>query len=165
MREALAASVGSSNLKFDPEYERAADRVAAIGFGPRLGSLLIRYRDANQVRWEREIIARLAKRIIRKLPITHSIAAKVAECALSEWARPHCATCGGARVIMGAMLKVVCPACDGIGVRRYTNSERRRIIGAWGGMVSDGYDLALATITGAVAATVGIARDKLCGDC
>jgi len=66
---------------------------------------------------------------------------------------------------MGAKLKIVCPACDGVGVRRYTDSERRRIIGAWGGMVSDGYDLALATITGAVAATVGIARDKLCGDC
>ena len=161
MREALAASVGTSQMGMEADYEHAADRIAAMAFGPRLGSLLIRYRDANQHRWEREAVAMIAHRVVRAYKISQQLGLAVARCALIEWSQPQCSTCRGARELMGAWLKVVCHECAGSGVRRYTDVERHRVIGAWGGRVASGYDLALATITDAVMATTGVTRAQL----
>lgn len=161
MRESLASAVGSSNLEVDPDYERHADRLAAMAFGPRLGSILLRYRDGNQKKWRGEVVAMLAHKVIRKHRLNAQLSIKIASCALDEWDSPQCKSCRGAREIMGPELKIVCPDCGGSGIRRYSDDERRKVIGAWGGKVSTGYDVAMAAITAAMASVVGAARVQL----
>ena len=53
----------------------------------------------------------------------------MAAAAIIELIHPYCTTCGGAREIMGEKIKVICPTCSGIGVRRYTDSERAKMVG------------------------------------
>lgn len=161
MREALAHAVNSSNLGMEESYEHDADKIAAMAFGPRLGSLLVRYRDGGQARWKGQATCMIAYKLIRKLRLNRELSLKIATHALHEWADPHCLTCGGAREVMGERIKVICHVCNGTGIRRYTDIERKNAIGGCGGKIEDGLRLAHATITGAVAGTVGVALVQL----
>lgn len=51
---------------------------------------------------------------------------KVIEQCLHEYLSPFCAECNGAKEMVLEALKVTCPACDGSGVRRYSDEDRAR---------------------------------------
>jgi hypothetical protein len=43
-----------------------------------------------------------------------------------EWLNPNCANCNGARELIAGERRIVCPACDGLGLKRYSDRERAR---------------------------------------
>lgn len=150
MRESLARAVNSSDLEME-EYVTDVDRVAAMSAGSHLGSYLLRVRDGGQVEFAHRAMLILAKRVIKRHHIARTMAEAIAAQALIEWVRPHCRACGGARELMIDSKPTPCPTCGGSGVHRHSDSERRAIIGAWGGRVEIGFNYAAAEITAAAA--------------
>lgn len=161
MREQLARASSSGDLESIDGRLGDVERIAAMAFGPRLGSLLIRYRDGGQERWRREAILLVAHRVARKVRTNSDLSVKIATQALNEWDMPHCKTCGGSRELMAGDVRVICQSCNGVGVHRYSDSDRQSAIGGWGGKISRGFDVAMVTISSAVASSVSTARAQL----
>lgn len=160
MRESLATSVNAKNLEWD-EHERQVDRVAAMSAGTHLGSYLIRVREGAQTEFAHRAMLIIAKRIIKRYRLNRGIAEAVATQSIMEWVGPHCRCCGGTRERMMEDVKVSCHVCNGSGVHRFSDSERKKSIGAWGGRIEDGLNFALAEITTAAAQMANGARVKL----
>lgn len=49
--------------------------------------------------------------------------------ALSEWLLPHCETCRGAKEMIAGPKRIICPTCEGYGVKRYSDRERQLFLG------------------------------------
>jgi predicted RNA-binding Zn-ribbon protein involved in translation (DUF1610 family) len=160
MREALARAVNSSDLEVEV-YVTDVDRVAALSAASELGSLLLRLREGGQTEFAHRAMLLLSKRVHDKYRLARTISNSVATQAIMEWAYPHCRSCGGAREIMNDKIKITCPTCGGIGVRRYSDGERRQAIGAWGGRIELALYHALAEITHESTGGVGKARDRM----
>lgn len=161
MKEILARAVNASSLEWEETHETQVDRVAAMAGGSHLGSYLLRIREGAQPEWAHRAMLILARRLIKRHHISRSIAEKIAAQALVEWAYPHCPDCGGAREVMGEHIRILCPSCKGTGVRRWTDSERRGYIGAWGVRVEQGLSFVMAEITSATGGMVNVARTRL----
>lgn len=160
MREALATSVNAKNLEWG-DHEKQVDRVAAMSAGTHLGSYLIRVREGAQTEFAHRAMLIISKRLHDRYRLARSIADKVAAQAIMEWVGPHCRCCGGTRERMVAETKVSCHVCHGSGAHRFSDSERKKSIGAWGGRIEDGLNFALAEITTASALMANGARLKL----
>lgn len=160
MRELLASAVSSSHLE-SQEFECDCDRLGAMAFGPRLGSLLFRIREGGQPKWRREAAIVLGARLRRRVRLDPYLAIKIAAAALLEWERPHCRACNGAREIQAAHLKIVCPVCEGVGVHRWSDRERKKLIGGIGGLIDQGLIEAHVIISGAVGSLTATAREQL----
>lgn len=160
-KESLARATNSTNMEMEPGVVHDADRVAAMAGGNTLGGLLLRFRESAQPQWARRISLILARRVLHKYRLGHEIALRTAVCALEEFHSPHCITCGGAKELVGANLRVVCDACGGTGKQRYTNGSRRARIGTYGARI----DLAMADahrdMANALAAYLHHANGKL----
>lgn len=161
MKEILARAVNASSLEWDDTHETQVDRVAAMAGGSHLGSYLLRIREGAQPEWAHRAMLILAHRVIKRHHLSRSIAEKIAAQALVEWTYPHCPDCGGAREVMGEKIRILCPSCKGTGVRRWTDTERKEYIGAWGGRVEQGLSFVLAEITSATGGIVYAARVRL----
>jgi hypothetical protein len=163
LHETLTRAVATSDLGMEAEVVHDVDRVAAMGLGAKgdLGSLVFRFARAEQPQWGRRIVLVLANRIIRRHAIGRQMAEKIAAVALLEFARPHCRSCGGARETMVGEVKQVCTACGGSGVERYTNAERRDLIGAYGKRVDDAMADCHRDLTNALAGFLGHVAGRL----
>lgn len=161
MRESLAHAVGSGNLAMRDEVIRDVDRIAAMGRGCELGSMLLRLREGEQKQWGARCAYIIARRIQKRFRFTATISQSIAVCAILEWSKPHCHSCNGAREIQTDTLKIVCPACSGIGVHRWSNKDRRQMIGAYTAKIGDAVGFAHVAISEAVCEVVGVARKNL----
>lgn len=129
--QAIARAQNSSNLDSDTSdfcHHDTDTLIAVGGQASRLASLLLRARNAGQDQWGREIVLLLAHRIKRH-KLSRGIAERVAFAALMEWLQPHCRCCNGAREIQQDKLLVICHSCGGVGVHRYTDTERAGMCG------------------------------------
>jgi hypothetical protein len=126
LREAYA-STALASLEWSEERERAVDRVAAAGRADPLGVLLWKakyqleskaYQDAHKT-----LVAQFRARYCSE---TAEIADRCVYEALSEFMGPACQDCNGARELIVADLRIECEACNGTGIRRYTDFERAR---------------------------------------
>ena len=131
--EHLATSLSGSDLSWTEGKTKPVEYVAAMSAATRLGSDIFRAADHDAHAMRRAVLQLMslaAKKLGRnKLSITSAQAQTLAAAAILELINPYCTTCGGAREIMGEKIKVICPTCSGIGVRRYTDSERAKIVG------------------------------------
>lgn len=131
--EHLATSLSGSDLSWTEGKTKPVEYVAAMSAATSLGSDIFRAADHDAHAMRRAVLQLMslaAKKLGRnKLSITSAQAQTLAAAAILELINPYCTTCGGAREIMGEKIKVICPTCSGIGVRRYTDSERAKIVG------------------------------------
>ena len=131
--EHLATSLSGSDLSWTEGKTKPVEYVAAMSAATRLGSDIFRAADHDAHAMRRAVLQLMslaAKKLGRnKLSITSAQAQTMAAAAILELIHPYCTTCGGAREIMGEKIKVICPTCSGIGVRRYTDSERAQMVG------------------------------------
>ena len=131
--EHLATSLSGSDLSWSEGKTKPVEYVAAMSAATRLGSDIFRAADHDAHAMRRAVLQLMslaAKKLGRnKLSITSAQAQTLAAAAILELINPYCTTCGGAREIMGEKIKVICPTCSGIGVRRYTDSERAKMVG------------------------------------
>ena len=130
MRESLAATHHSS-LEWNPDTERAIDKVAASGLCDALGILLWKakymlespaYREA-----EKQLRVRVKDQFKREAWL---ICDKVTEQGLREYLSDRCKTCGGRGglevEVQLSKLVITCDVCSGSGTRRFTDFERAR---------------------------------------
>lgn len=123
-RELIGRDLPSS-LEAD-YYERPIDRIGAFSKGNRLGTLLWRIKYGKDLSCFKPAALLLAKETQLQTPIGY----RVCELAISEWLLPECETCRGAREVIFGPKRIVCPSCEGYGVKRYENWERSRFIGS-----------------------------------
>lgn len=123
-REVMGGAFGSDDLS-TKVWESDLDRIAAMGFSNRLGSLLWRLKYGNDPRSYRPALLLLAKSAKSGFPVGK----RLCELAIKEWCMPQCEVCRGAKEIIVEDLRIVCKGCDGIGIRRYSNRERERLAG------------------------------------
>jgi len=127
-RESYAVAARQS-LAWDDNHERAIDRIAAAGRCPRIGCELWRARyalDAMSYHSARKGLIKVYRE--RYTSEFESIIEKVVDQALHEHLSPACETCLGSGEVVCGELKVVCPECMGHRVRRYSDSERSRMM-------------------------------------
>lgn len=146
LREAYAVAA-SQSLKWNDDYERAIDRIAAAGRCPAVGCALYRARYALDALSYQSARKALMRHYAARYPSEmKEIALSVVEQALHEHLSPSCETCLGAgQVVVGNLdpsrdssremleshsreLKTTCPECMGHRVRRYSDSERSRMM-------------------------------------
>lgn len=160
-RESLARATGSGNLEMESEVVHDVDRLAASAGGDTLGGLLLRLREGAQGRWVTRVVPILTNRIMDKQKLTRSTAKKTAEVALGEFLSPQCGACQGARVMMLEKVKIVCEACGGTGLQRFTNQSRREHIGTYGARIEAAMSDAHNHMSTALAAYLSHAAGRL----
>lgn len=153
MQQKIAKAQNSGNLRAETDRTTHDTEVlAAVGVGAeRLTSLLLRVRDAAQPLWLRQASIILSQDM-KRYRISRDISIKIAASAIVEWAHPHCPSCNGAKeIIRTDGVRIVCPKCDGVGVRRHSNKDRERMIGAaYKGKIQEAYEGVLNGITNLV---------------
>jgi hypothetical protein len=124
LKEAYAGTALAS-LEWSEERERAIDRVAAGGKVPRVGIDLWRAKYLLEAKAYQDVITGLTQLYrSRYKPELPGMAEKLVEQALSEFLGPVCQTCTGTASRMVEGLKVMCPTCGGMALKRYTDEER-----------------------------------------
>ena len=126
MREALSKCLSSSLVWDDSDHEKAVDKLTAFAYSERFATLLWRLKYANDhtVYWQViEILVAIVIKTTRR--IGRMIATKIAEQAIHEWLFAFCPSCLGAKETMAGHLKIICPVCNGSGVARFSDQNRR----------------------------------------
>lgn len=126
MRESLAVT-HHANLNWNPDQEKAIDKVAASGLCDPLGLHLWKakymlesqsYREA-----EKQLKVLTKERFTREMGL---ICDKVVEQGLREYLSDRCKTCKGAKELIAGTKRITCDVCSGFGIRRFTDFERAR---------------------------------------
>ena len=133
INESLALAVNASSLEWSEFKTRPIEYVAAMAGATNLASDIFRSKDHDHKAIHRAMLL-LAKKardmgIKKRLFLSPQQARLFAVAALVELLAPQCRTCNGASVIVTDALKVVCPACEGVGAHRYGNDERAKLCG------------------------------------
>ena len=128
LREAYSATALAS-LEWSETRERAIDRVAAAGKASPLGINLWKARYMLEAPAYHQAITGLVEHYLGRykredVPIVRIIVEQV----ISEYLAPFCVDCSGAREMVVNDLKVVCGTCEGSGLRRYTDTDRARLM-------------------------------------
>ena len=133
-RESFARAVSARDLGEHP-YIAPVDHLHAIATTSNLGRALNRLRGEDMsvlpvvVALVAGRLARAGKgRATRRIP--RDMAHWIARQALHEWLFPLCRTCHGARELITGDIRHTCQTCAGIGIHRYTHSERMDVIGS-----------------------------------
>lgn len=113
----------SASLETD-YHETPVDRVGAFSKGARLGTLLWRLKYGLDMACLKPASFLLAKEV----QLESEIGIRVCELAISEWLLPECEVCRGAKEVLIGPKLILCPGCDGFGVRRYEYWERDRFL-------------------------------------
>ncbi len=126
LREGYAAT-HHANLEWEPDHEKAIDKVAASGLCDTLGVLLWKAKymlesDAYK-KAQKELEQRVKGRFTKEAGL---ICDRVAEQSLREYLSDRCRTCNGAKELIVQQRRIVCEVCSGNGIRRFTDFERAR---------------------------------------
>jgi len=126
LRESFA-STHHANLGWNPDHERAIDKVAASGLCDELGVLLwkAKYMSESEAykKARRMLINAHSERFSNE---ARGIVDAVVEQCLHEYISDMCSWCKGAKEIMAGDKRVICDGCGGFGIKRYTDHERAR---------------------------------------
>lgn len=126
LREGYAAT-HHANLEWEPDHERAIDKVAASGLCDALGVLLWKAKYMLESEAYKSAQKELEKRVKDKFAKEAGLVCdKLAEQTLREYISDRCRTCNGARELIVQQRRIVCEVCLGDGIRRYTDFERAR---------------------------------------
>jgi len=126
MREAFSNTLRKSLDWDDVDHEKAVDKLTAFCYADRLSTLLWRLKYGNDASAYKPVVFLLAKTL---KPLNKNISIKIAQQALHEWLFPLCTTCQGTKERMAGELRVVCRACNGTGVGRYSDRDRELKVG------------------------------------
>jgi len=130
LRESVGRSTTSHNLGMSDWSERDIDRVAALGCAARfspMGTDLFRWAYAGDPRAAVRVMVHLADEVRRSFRMPVAFVEGVCRQAMTEFTAWACPVCDGRKdVTLGNGVKVVCDSCDGTGLRRYSNGDRRR---------------------------------------
>lgn len=126
--ERLALAPSESDLGWADNATKPVEFVAALAATTNLGSDMHRAKDKDASALRRGALL-LAKKAMDKgrrlrLPLSRAQAQLMAVAVLIEHCQPHCRVCHGARQSVVDSLKVICSACGGVGVHRYSDKER-----------------------------------------
>ena len=102
-------------------HEMPVDRLGAFSRSSRLGTLLWRLKYAYDptVYW----------RAVDMLALETSAGLRLCELVLREWLDQNCPACSGARELIAGDKRIVCPSCDGLGLKRHSDHARARFMG------------------------------------
>lgn len=128
MRESIANAL-YSGLGDSPEADTPVTRIGAFAGSTRLGTLLWRLKYANDAKSHKPVMLLLAQGLPRTMTWTYR--RQIASQALQEWLYDMCFTCLGAKHVMADEKRVICPACEGLGKRRYNDKDRQGLSGQW----------------------------------
>ena len=126
LKESLGSAISHGYLE-NPE------RIAALSRAGKLGSLMWRWRYGGQdlaLFASNLLTRRAAKRLkIRGYQADYEKLRKLCAQVLREWYSPECQTCLGVKEVAGEHKRIVCEACNGVGIKRYGDYERSEAIG------------------------------------
>lgn len=126
LRESYA-STHHASLKWSPDHERAIDKVAASGRCDELGILLwkLKYMSESWAlkKTREELIKRHLERFKHEVDTLRSL---VIDQCLHEYLSDKCQWCKGAKEMIVNERRVVCDACQGHGIRKYSDVDRAR---------------------------------------
>jgi hypothetical protein len=125
IRERVASDVHSANLAWDENYQKAIDRITALGMTDALGAELLRFKYANDRASGTRALHLLAHKAKFALKVELSYARSLAKAAIKEYLIDACEKCHGTGVIG----RDKCSKCDGSGVKKYSDSERAMAAG------------------------------------
>lgn len=124
LRESFA-STHHANLDWNPNHERAIDKVAASGLCDELGVLLWKAKymsESEAYKKARRILINLHSQ--RFVHVAMGLVDAIVEQCMREYVGDMCPWCKGAKEIIAAERRVACDACGGHGVKRFTDNER-----------------------------------------
>lgn len=160
IQERIASDVHSENLAWDENYQKAIDRITALGMTDALGSELLRFKYANDRNAGPRALHLLAHKAKFALKVELSYARSLARACIKEFLMDACDKCNGTGVIG----RDKCAKCDGSGVKRYSDGERASAAGlppeSWHGHAKK-FDAVMTCMMGSVAETGGKVRALL----
>lgn len=133
MRESLANAITSSHLQ-DKEWETPLDKIKALGYAGKdhpIGTEAIHLIDALQPKSYNQLVILLAKRANAKFTLKSSrqLTIKMCQQVIKEASFRFCHTCAGRREVNAGELVIICDACKGSGLHRYTDISRAQSLG------------------------------------
>jgi hypothetical protein len=165
VKEKIVGAVQSSNLRWDAEYERAIDRLTALGMSDPLGSALLRAKYCNDHEAGKRALFLLTDKAANRLGVMKTYAKKLAVAALKEFMLDTCEKCRGTGSVMEGGHAVQCSKCGGTGAKQYTDTERALAasmpVESWAKGHDRKFEEVLICMNGAAAAVIGRVRDLL----
>ena len=126
--EKLAQSCVTSDLGAKDEQIRSVEHVAALSGASSIGSDLMRAKDYDVQALRRAILI-LARHARQSMRLSMEPSKWLATAAILEVMHWQCRSCNGASEQRLDGIRMICPACGGVGVHRWTDSERARVAG------------------------------------
>ena len=125
LREAYAATA-MAGLEWNEDAEKAIDRVAAAGFADALGIALWRSKYLNESKSYHDATKLLVTRYREGWSRfeTQGVVEAIVDQVLHEHLSGMCRVCNGAKELIVGDLRVICTTCGGVGVRRFSDTER-----------------------------------------
>ena len=168
IQEKIVNAMQSSNLAWHAEFERAIDRLTAIGMSDALGSALWRFKclhDRSAYKRAHALLSDRAEARIKreKGPYLFGLVSG----AIFEWSDDRCAHCEGTGLLAHAghpVRTIKCSKCGGSGLRSCSDWERSNncgLAGKWNAGHQKNFDGVMSCLTGAAAAASGRARELL----
>lgn len=153
--EGLIRCITAHSLGWDETQEVSIDRITAIGFASRyneIGGAMLRV-DALDAGALHKVILLVIRRLNHHHRIDRGFAKKIAFATLHEYMRPNCIYCGGkGEEHRKGRVVTVCPYCEGTGLHRYSDKDRKALVG--GGFNTRAYEDTLTYVRDAVRAIV-----------
>jgi len=126
--ERLAQACVTSDLGAKDEQIRSVEHVAALSGASGIGSDLMRAKDYDVTALRRAILI-LARHARQSMRLSMEPSKWLATAAILEVMHWQCRSCNGASEQRLDGIRMICPACGGVGVHRWTDSERARAAG------------------------------------
>ncbi len=171
--ERFIKCVIAHSLEWEEFEERAVDRVTAIGLSEQhndLGDAMLRV-DALDPVALRKVILLTTRRLNSKMNVSFGFGRRLAIAAMHEYMRANCIHCGGKGKIFQegrhdsfhsdetSRIITECSHCNGTGLHRYSNADRRALIG--GPYKEAAYEEALSFIRDAVVTILARSNKRL----
>jgi DnaJ-class molecular chaperone len=164
VREKIVGAFESKNLAWEQDFERAIDRLTAVGMSDSLGSALFRAKYCNDRESAKRALHLLTHKAAQRLKVEISYARNLSSAAFREWMVDTCDKCQGTGHAMESGHLVQCSKCSGTGAKRYTDAERAIAanlpIESWKKHESR-FNGVVICLMGAVAETTGRVRELL----
>jgi hypothetical protein len=123
LREAFSATA-LANLDWSEIQEKAIDRVAASGKATTLGISLWKARYQLESRAYQTALKQALEAFCKRYRDRNAVAEQIVAQAMREYIDSCCKTCNGVGEMVINDLRVVCDACAGSKVHRYSDRER-----------------------------------------
>lgn len=164
MQERIASDVHSTNLAWDENYQKAIDRITALGMTDALGAELLRFKYSCDRSAGARALHLLAHKAKFALKVELSYARSLAKAAIKEYLIDGCEKCNGTGIVMDGARAFSCRKCEGTGVKRYSDTERELAAGmppnSWHAHAKK-FDGVMICMMGSVAETGGKLRALL----